>query len=144
MKLLRRCELIGCQEMGKWWVSECNKGQGICIIYYPHNFFSLVFFANWENKILWVRKDYFSHYFFSLLFSPMNQMRENYIFYVFFSISFPSFLFSPQPKGALMTKFTFLMVRTKDFFKNLSFPSTLFNFFLHKLNTEANPFLHCC
>ena len=52
VKLLRMCELIGCLEMGKRQVSECNKGKGICVIYYLHYLFSLVFLPNWEDKIL--------------------------------------------------------------------------------------------
>ena len=42
-----------CEEMGKWRVGECNKGKNICVIYYPHHLFFLVFLPNWEDKIMW-------------------------------------------------------------------------------------------
>ena len=144
MKLLRRCELIGCQEMGKWWVSECNKGKGICIIYYPHQFFLFSFLRKLGGQNFVSPKGLFFILFsFLFVFSyEPNKIKLHFLPY-FSLLLFHSPYFHPN-QMALMTKFTFLMVRTKDFFNNLSFPSTLFNFFLHKLNTEANPFLHCC
>ena len=37
--------------------------------------FPLKFLSNWEDKILWARRENFSHHFLSLLFSLLNQIR---------------------------------------------------------------------
>ena len=67
-------------------VGECNIGEDICVTYYPHHLFSLVFLPNWEKKIMWAWRDYFSPHFLSIFFSLMNQIRENSIFHpIFFS-----------------------------------------------------------
>ena len=72
-------------------VSECNKSKNICVIYYSHYLFSLVFLSNWEGKIMWAQRDYFPHHFLSLLFSLSNQIRKNFIFHHIF-LSFFSIL----------------------------------------------------
>ena len=72
-----------CEEMGKWRVGECNKSENICVIYYPHHLFFLVFLPNWEDKIMWARMNYFLHHFLSLL----NQIRENFIFHLIFHLT---------------------------------------------------------
>ena len=81
-------------------VGECNKGEDICVIYYPHHLFSLVFLPNWEDKIMWAWRDYFPHHFLFLLFSLLNQTRENSIFHPIF-LSFFSILpvFTPTKRG---------------------------------------------
>ena len=77
-----------CEEIGMRRVGECNKCENIYVIYYPHHLFFLVFLLNWEEKIMWVRRDYFAHLFLSLLFSLLNQIRKNFIFhFIFLSFS---------------------------------------------------------
>ena len=88
-----------CEEIGMRRVGECNKCENIYVIYYPHHLFFLVFLLNWEDKIMWVRRDYFAHLFLSLLFSLLNQIRENFIFHLIF-LTFSILPVFTQPNGA--------------------------------------------
>ena len=69
-------------------VGECNKDEDICVIYYLHHLFSLDFLPNWEDKIMWARRDYFPPHFLSLVFSPEPNKRKFY-----FPPYFPLILF---------------------------------------------------